>query len=196
MKTNKQRITQITGIGLLSAIVLVLQLLGSFIHLGMFSISLVLLPIVIGAALYGPFAGAWLGLVFGGAVFLSGDASAFLSISIPGTIITVLLKGLLAGLAAGYVYKLLVNKNKTVATICAAVVCPVVYTGVFLLGCATFFLNAIRTWVPSDFGGNVVMYMIVALVGFNFIAELVLNLILCPTVVHIVDIGKKYFAKR
>ena len=43
----------IAGTGLLTAIVVVLQLFGSAIKFGPFSISLVLLPIVVGAALYG-----------------------------------------------------------------------------------------------------------------------------------------------
>jgi len=195
MKTNKQQLLRLTGIALFTAIVIVLQLLGSFIRFGMFSISLVLLPIVIGAAVYGVGAGAWLGFVFGVAVLLSGDAATFLAISIPGTIVTVLAKGLLAGLAAGFVYKLLAEKNKTLAAIAAAVVCPVVNTGVFLLGCATFFLDAIREWALADFGDNVMLYMIVGLVGLNFIAELVINLIFSPTVVYIINIGKKRFTR-
>ena len=69
-------------------------------------ISLVLIPIVIGAATCGPKIGAWLGFVFGIFVLISGDAAAFLSVDIFGTIVTVLLKGTLCGLAAGYVYKL------------------------------------------------------------------------------------------
>ena len=44
---------KIVGIGLFTAIVLVLQFLGGSIRFGMFSISLVLLPIVVGAAVYG-----------------------------------------------------------------------------------------------------------------------------------------------
>ena len=46
---------------MLAALVAVLQLLGQFIKFGPVSISLVLIPIVVGAALYGPTAGAVLG---------------------------------------------------------------------------------------------------------------------------------------
>ncbi len=103
MKTNTKKIA---GIGLLTAIVVVLQLLGSFIHFGLFSISLVLIPIVVGASLYGIGAGTWLGLAFGITVLVSGDAAAFLTVNPGGTVVTVLLKGALAGLLAGGVYKL------------------------------------------------------------------------------------------
>lgn len=55
MKVNAKKIA---GVGLLTALVVVLQLLGSFIKFGTVSISLVLIPIVVGAALYGVGAGA------------------------------------------------------------------------------------------------------------------------------------------
>ena len=85
----------LAGLGLMTAIVIVLQLVGGAIRFGTFSISLVLLPIVVGAALYGRGAGAWLGFVFGAAVILSGDASAFLAVNVFGTLVTCLLKRVL-----------------------------------------------------------------------------------------------------
>ncbi|MCD7873086.1 MAG: energy-coupled thiamine transporter ThiT, partial [Clostridiales bacterium] len=78
---------KLVGIGLFTAIVVVLQLLGSFIKFGTFSISLVLIPIVVGTALYGIGAGAWLGLAFGVTVLISGDAAAFLTVNVIGTIV-------------------------------------------------------------------------------------------------------------
>ena len=194
MRTNnKARVMQLTGMGLLTAIVIVLQLLGAFVRFGPFSISLVLIPIVVGAAMYGVGAGAWLGLTFGAAVLLSGDAAAFLAISIPGTIITVLAKGIAAGALSGLVFRLLDRKSTLVATVVAAVVCPVVNTGVFLLGCATFFLKAIETWAG---GQNTFVYMIVGLVGLNFLVELLINVVLAPTAVHLIHLGRKYYTGK
>lgn len=185
MKTNTKKIA---GVGLLTAVVVVLQLLGSFIHFGPFSISLVLIPIVVGASLYGVLSGAWLGLAFGITVLISGDAAAFLAISPAGTVITVLLKGALAGLLAGTVYKAIEKKNKAVATIVAAIVCPVVNTGIFLIGCRLFFFDTIKTWAA---GTNVFVYMITGLVGFNFLFELGANIILSPTIIKLTKLGRK-----
>lgn len=179
---------KIAGLGLLTAIVVVLQLLGSFIHFGPFSISLVLIPIVVGAALYGKLSGAWLGLAFGVTVLLSGDAAAFMTVNPAGTIVTVLLKGLCAGLCAGLVYGLIEKKNKAVATIAAAVVCPLVNTGIFLIGCRLFFFETIQEWAA---GTDVLVYMITGLVGFNFLFELGANLILSPTIIKLVSLGRK-----
>ena len=182
---------KLVGIGLFTAIVVVLQLLGSFIRFGTFSISLVLIPIVVGTALYGIGAGAWLGLAFGITVLISGDASPFLAVNFFGTVATVLLKGALCGLCAGLVYKALEKKNKYVATICAAITAPVVNTGVFLLGCLAFFMPTITAWGEGLGFESVGKYMLVGFVGFNFLFELAVNVVLSPVIVRLINIGKK-----
>lgn len=175
----------------MTALVIVLQFMGAFIRFGPFSISLVLIPIVIGAATCGVGIGAWLGFVFGMVVLLSGDAAAFMSISPIGTVITVLLKGTACGLAAGLAYKALEKRNRYVAVIAAAIVCPLVNTGVFLLGCAVFFLEAITEWGIAAGHDSVVAYMFLGLVGGNFLFELGSNIILSPVIVRILSIEKK-----
>ncbi len=183
------RTKKIVGVGLMSAIVIVLQALAVLIRpTGLFSISLVLIPIVVGAALYGWKAGAWLGFVFAATVMLTGDANAFLAISPVGTILTVAVKGILAGLLAGLAYKTLEKKNSLVAVIFAAFVCPIVNTGVFLIGCKLFFMDTITQWAG---GSNVGTFMIVSLVGVNFLIEMGINMVLSPIIVRIVNIGKK-----
>lgn len=187
---NKKTKT-IVGVGLFTAIVVVLQLLGSFIKFGTFSISLVLIPIVVGAALYGIGAGAWLGLAFGITVLASGDAAPFLAVNPVGTVITVLVKGVVAGLAAGAVYKLLENKNSLVSVICAGITAPVLNTGIFLIGCIVFFMPTINEWAAAAGFDNAGKFMIVGLVGINFLIELAINLVLATVIVRIIKIGKK-----
>ena len=137
---------------------------------------------------YSVLSGAWLGLAFGITVLISGNAAAFLAVNPGGTVVTVLLKGALAGLLAGAVYKAIEKKNKVVATIVAAIICPVVNTGIFLIGCRLFFFDTIKTWAA---GTNVFVYMITGLVGFNFLFELGLNIILSPTIVKLTKLGRK-----
>ena len=196
MQTNKLRVQKITGLGLFSAAVILLQFVSMSLRFTTFSITLTLIPIVVGAAVYGIGGGAWLGLVFGLAVLMTGDAAAFLAISIPGTIITVLAKGVLAGVASGAIFRLLEKKNRTVASVAAAMICPVINSGVFFLGCLTFFISEIKLWALTDFGDNVVLYILFALIGFNFILEFAINTVFGPTIVHIVNIGKKHFASK
>lgn len=191
-KTNTKMSTQTMVLGaVLTALVVILQLMGGFIRLGMFQISLVLLPIVIGAATCGIGVGAWLGFVFGMVVLLNGDAAPFLAVSVPGTIITVLAKGIACGLTAGIVYKALEKFNRYAAVIAAAIVCPIVNTGVFLLGCLVFFMNTIREWGVAEGYTNVVGYMFLGLVGGNFLVELASNIILSPAIVKLLIIRKK-----
>ena len=191
MQNNHAKTRALTGTAILTAIVIVLQLIGGAIHFGVFSISLVLVPIVIGAALYGVWAGAWLGLVFGLMVLLTGDAAAFLPINPLGTILTVLIKGTCAGLCAGLVYRALEKKNQLLAVVCAAVTAPVVNTGIFLLGCELFFLDTIRQWGQAAGFESVGTYIITGFVGLNFLFELVVNIVLAPVIVRLVKLGRK-----
>lgn len=195
--TKRQHTRKLVGIAVFAAIVIVLQLLGAFIRLGQFSVSLVLIPIVVGSAVYGMGAGTWLGLIFGIAVLLSGDAATFLAISPIGTVITVLLKGTLAGFAVDVMYNALQKINKYLAVFVSAVLCPIVNTGVFLIGCKLFFWETIKEWsAASEYGADVVKYVLFILVGGNFIFEFIVNLVMSPAVVRIVDIGKARFGRN
>ncbi len=189
-KRKKQTKTLVLG-AVMTALVILLQFMGSFIRFGPFSISLVLIPIVIGAAMCGVKVGAWLGFVFGVVVLISGDAAAFMAIDLVGTILTVLVKGTACGLVAGFVYKALENRNRYLAVILAAIVCPVVNTGVFLLGCSVFFLEAITEWGIAGGYNNVVGYMFLGLAGGNFLFELGTNVVLSPVIVRVLSIEKK-----
>lgn len=191
MNKKPMETRKLTGIAVFTAIVVVLQLMGAFIRFGPFSISLVLIPIVVGAALYGPGAGAWLGLVFGAVVLLSGDAGPFLAVNVLGTIATVLAKGALAGLAAGLVFRAFQERRSMLAVTLSAIVCPVVNTGVFLLGCLLFFLPTIREWGTAAGFPNVGAYMVLGLVGGNFLFELLLDLILSPVIYRLICIGQR-----
>ena len=190
MTNKKQQIQKLVLGAVFSALVVVLQLLGSFIKFGPFSISLVLVPIVIGAAMCNYKIGAWLGLVFAVVVLISGDATAFFAINVPGTIITVIAKGALCGLFAGLAYKLLEKYNRYLAVIVAAIVCPVVNTGVFLIGCKLFFMSAITSWGASAGFENAAQYMFLGLAGGNFIFELATNIILAPVILRVITFNK------
>lgn len=175
---------------IITALVVLLQAVGATIKLGPFSISLVLIPIVIGTATCGWKIGAWLGFVFGAMVLISGDANLFLAVNVPGTIITVMVKGILCGLLSGLAFKgvyKFFKGNIYIATAVAAVVCPIVNTGIFLLGCLVFFMDTIREWaLAANLGGGVAYYMIFGLVGANFLVEIGANIVFSPIIVRII----------
>ena len=192
--TSQRKMTTRTMVqgAVMTALVIIMQILGTYTaFFGPFSAALALVPIIIGAALCGRSVGAWLGLVFGGVVLMTGGAALFWAFDVPGTIITVLVKGAACGLAAGVVYKLLAKWNEVVATIASAVVCPIVNTGVFLLGSAIFFLEhaeGIADVLKMDISGMALFW---ALAMGNFLFEIALSIVLSPVVVRLLQIKKK-----
>ena len=115
---------------ILTALVVVLQFVAlayrALFPVAPFTITLVLVPIVLGAALCDTRIAGWLGFVFG-VVVLCTDCAAFYAISVPATVLVVLVKGVGAGIAAGLIYRLLEKKNRYLATVAAAVASPLVY---------------------------------------------------------------------
>ncbi len=191
-KSKTQQMTEkLVLAALLTAIVAVLSYFGGFIKIGgLASISLTLIPVVLGSAVLGIWGGAWLGGVSGLVFFLTADAAFWLGLSIPGTIITVMIKGILSGLVAGAAYKLLCKTNRYLAVIASAVVCPVVNTGIFLIGCLIFFMDTVSLGAAAE-GMTVGGYLIIFFVGLNFVFELLLNIIVSPALLRIINIRKK-----
>lgn len=189
-KTNNTRKLVLAAI--FTALVAVFQCLATYTtFFGPFSTAVGLIPIVLGAIMCGPAVGAWLGLVFAFIVLVTGGANLFLAFSIPGTLITVLAKGMLCGLAAGLVNVLLKKFNKTVSVIVSALVCPLVNTGIFLLGCYVFFMpyaDAIAEAAGYTISG---FPLFVAFAMVNFAFEVGMSIVLCPVTIRILDIAKK-----
>ena len=183
-----KRTKNMVGIALLTAVVVVLQLVFGNVTIAGTPINPVLVPVVIGAALYGWAAGAWLGLASGVAILLTGAAAWFMTLHFAGTVITVLLKGTLSGLVAGLVYKLIQTKSKTLAVYVAAAVCPLVNTGIFLAGCGLFFLDSLKL---SAGGVNVWTFILTAFVGTNILVEMGINMALSPVITRLIEIEKK-----
>ena len=173
------KIKRMAAIALLMALVVVMQFISGLIPpVSGFSISLVLIPIVLGAALYGPSAGALLGATFGMVVYINCVTGADLGGAMvfqanPALCFVVVLgKGILAGMACGFVYKLLSGLNRYVAMLCAAIVCPFVNTGVFIACMMTIFKDVLSAWAG---GGDIIAYVLTGLVLANFVPELIIN---------------------
>ena len=180
---------RLTGLALMTGIIIVLQIVASFIKFGPFTITLALAPIIIGAALYGAGAGAYLGGVFGVVVFIAcvagwdiGGNILFTARPLV-TLILCVVKGALAGLAAGAVYRALAQRSPMAGSILAGIMCPVVNTGIFCLGLAGFYYDTLVAWAG---GTALVYYVITVLVGLNFLLEMAINLVLSSVIVRVV----------
>ncbi len=193
-KTINSKTERLVGLGILTAIIIVLQVISTFVKFGPFSITLSLIPIIVGAAIYGVSAGAYLGAVFSAVVIVmcitGGDIGGAMvwNANPLACFILCMLKGTLAGFEAGIHYRALEKTNKILASVVAAIISPVVNTGVFLLGLVIFFRETLMLWAG---GTEVLYYIIFGLTGVNFLVELGVNVVLSPIVVRIIQIIKK-----
>lgn len=192
MQRTHEKTLRMVQLAILVALVIVLQLVGSNIHVGPVSFSLVLIPIAVGGVLLGPAAGAILGAVFGLITVIGGVSGAdvftnFLFSRQPVlTVVLCLAKATLAGLCAGLVFRALEKHNRWVAVVLASAVAPVVNTGIFVLGTITLFRSTLEEYILNVGAGVSVVYFVVILcAGINFLAEFGVNLIASPAVYRI-----------
>jgi len=184
-RIQKDTARKIALIGLLTALAAAL----SFVKIPIIgaSITLVLPVVVIGVALCGPIVGAWLTVIPNiVAIF---DAGIFLINSPIGCVITMLLKGILTGLIAGLVYKAMAEKHPLGAVTCSAIVAPIINSGVFFLGCYLCIWDDLVA-LAGEKGVGIGM-LVFGLVILNGTIELILNAILCPTILRMIQIVKK-----
>ena len=197
---NHAQISKLVTLAVLAAIIVVLQLVSTaLVKSGTPTISLVLVPIVIGAVFFGKGAGAFLGAVFGLVTFICSATGAD-----PGSqvifnanpfmcFLTCMLKGSLSGFCAGLVYRLVSGSNPSpkrayASALLSALTAPIVNTGIFCIFMELFFRNLLVEWAG---GTEVLSYVIFTLVGVNFLIETGINLVCSPAINSIVRAVKK-----
>lgn len=180
---NSLFVRKLVGTAILTAVVLSLQLVLGSVKFGPFNITFTLVPIILGAVLYGPLSAAFLGAVFGLTVCFSvisgNDAGGFVLFS-QRPIITLLLC-LVKSTAAGYLAGLFAKRKSAVYL--SAAVAPLVNTGIFILGLVVFFRDTLVLWANGE--EAVVQFILFSILGVNFLAELLLNLLLVPVILRI-----------
>ena len=188
---NREKILKMAEFALLAAIVIIFQLLGSFIKIGPTSINLVLIPVVIGSIVLGLGAGTILGLI-GGLITLWAGISGvdpFTEVLFGAqpffTALICLVKMAAAGFGAGVVYRLIKNKNTFAATFAAAAAAPIINTGLFILGGLFLVGETLKANFVGD-GNTLLYFLVIGCAGLNFIVEFVLNIVVSPAINTIV----------
>lgn len=189
--TNSQKTKKLVGLATLTALVVGLQFLSNYVSFGSISITLALIPIAMGAILYGPLAGLFLGAVMGGIVIAAPSTiTVFMPVNPGMTIVLCLLKTAIAGLVSGYLFKLFaffakkqndVKKKKILfaaGIIVAALVVPLINTGLFIVGATIFFRDLF-----GDFTG-----VVAAVLTTNFLVEFLVSAIISPALVTLVKV--------
>ena len=196
IEKNKKKTQSLVVTALFAAIIAVLQLFVVIPPIGAAYITLSLVPIVLGAVLYGQVYGAILGLVLGlcvvyQVIFTPDPFSAAMFQLLPAvTVILCLVKTTVAGFVSGLVYKLLCKKNKTVAVFTASALCPIINTGLYLTGVLVFFGDLVGG-AASEAGKTVIMFIVSGVILTNFIPELIVNMVLAPVIIRVSEIASK-----
>lgn len=192
-KMEKQEFTtkKITGAAILSAVEIVFIVISNYITIGPVNLNLSLVPIALGAMLYGPLVGGFLGLINGAITLLSPSTIAvFMPINPWGTVIVCLLKTCLAGVISGFIFRLF-KKHTFAGSLVSSILVPIINTGLFTLGCYAFF----QAWLESGTSGlgygSSFMFLIYAVLGWNFIIEVAISLFLSSTIYTIIKIVKR-----
>ena len=189
--SNTMRIKRITGTAVLAALAVVLQLFGNIVIPGFASINLALIPIALGAILYGPLAGLFLGLV-NGAVVLFG-AQAFLAVSPFWTVVICLAKTGTAGFVSGLLFKLFKGKWMILGMYISSIVIPIINSSIFALGC----LTVLRPWLDgvseSLNNSNIAYVLFIVVIGINFLFELAVEIVLTPVIIYVFKVVTKKF---
>ncbi len=184
----REKIVYMTRIAFLAALIVVLQLMSSLlVKFGLFNLSLVLVPIVLGGIIFGPKSGALLGAVFGAIVSITSitglDAGGAMMFT-ANPIVCVLLcfvKGIACGFVPAFLYKLISKQNKkstnNIAIILSSGLCPIVNTSLFLILANIFFYDILCTWANGE---PVLSYLLNGIIIANFLPEFLLNIIICP----------------
>ncbi len=202
MRNTNQKILRMVQMAMLIALVVVLQIISAMIPpVGGVSITLTLVPVVVGAILFGRKGGALLGFSFGLIVLINcmtgldvggnilWNANPFL------TAVICFVKGIAAGFVPALLYEAVKGKKesvgsgrKYVAALVAALSAPVANTGLFVCGMLLFFMETLRAWAG---GTDLASYILLGLAGVNFLVEFLINIILTPAIVRIVEAVKK-----
>ena len=187
---NRLNVTKMVELAVLTALVVVFQLLSNFMQFGPVAFSLALVPVVIGALRLGPLAGAYLGAVLGLVNFIASFSNVFLLTLFQSSPVLYILvcfgKTILASFVAGLIYKALCRKREFLGVCLASLSAPVVNTGVFLVFMALFFRGAMIDFFGAENVGNIWTFVMVSIITFNFFIEFGVNAVLCVAVERII----------
>lgn len=192
----------VATLAVLLALVIVLQAFGGSFSIGAITLNFTLIPLVLGAIVLGPIAGAVLGFAGGFVILIqviTAGGGLYQIMWTNSPIITTLIclvKTTAAGFVAGLVFNILTKKKKNayVAIFVASGLVPIINTGLFILGCLCMWDTMAIAATGS--GHNVFMFIIVVLVTANFFVELAINLLVSPALHTVYRAVEKQFSKK
>lgn len=199
-RTSRISTTYLAELSLLVAIVILMAFtpLGYFKTLGL-DITLLVIPVAIGAITLGPKAGAILGATFGITSFVRAayGMSAFLKILFDinpfGAFVTCVVARTLVGWLTGLIFARLKNtrlNNKAVFV--SSLCCPLLNTTLFMSSLVLFFYNTDKIQsLVAKFGSANPVAFIIAFVGTNGLLEVIICSIIGGIIAQRLNIALK-----
>lgn len=197
MKKADQKTMFIVEMGILLAIILLFAFTNlGYMKFGLIEITLMCLPVAIGAIVTGPLGGAILGLAFGLTSFfqcfgMSVFGTFIFNISPIKTAVVCILPRILCGLLPGLLFQALQKIDRTkiasffVAALATALLNTVLFTGTLLL---LFWHADGFTQTMSEWGMDIstVWLFVVSFVGLNGIIEAAVNVFLAGSLSKVI----------
>ena len=185
-------------LGILIALVIVLQLFASAIPMFGVTLNFSLIPIALASILLGALGGAIVGFTCGLVVFITmailgqEPSTAYLFQTNP-VILTIMCIGktTLAGVASGLLFNALKKINFHTAVIASSLIIPIVNTGIYMLGIVLMKESAAQFMALATSSAGAVFAVVFGLIWLNFVLEMVITAIFTPMLYRVVKIFKK-----
>ncbi len=193
-KTRSEKIRYITGLGILLATVVVLAFISNYVVInGTININLALIPIIIGACIYGPTVGLMLGIVDGAIILTAPSTAGFLAYNPVATVFLCLLKTGIAGLLVGFLFKWLskTKLNMILTTGLSSVIVPIVNTSLFFAGVSLWFVPLF-----GESAAEALKILFTTTFLCNFLIEFTFTVIMVPVISKLIQIVIKQINSR
>ncbi len=185
-------------LGILIAIVIVLQLFASAIPMFGVTLNFSLIPIALAGIIMGWIGGAIVGFSCGLVVFITmavlgqEPSTAFLFQTNP-VILTLMCIGktTVAGIVSGLLYKLISKKNSALAVGVASIIIPIVNSGVYMLGIVLMKESAAQFMGLTSSSASVVFSVVFGIIWLNFVLEMAINTIFTPIIYRVIRVIDK-----
>ena len=192
---NNEKIFKITITAILGAI---LTILGFFpIKISALSITLTVIPVAIGIIICGTKTGIILGTLFGFVSFFQcfgydAFGTTLFNISPLFTFLVCVPTRILVGTIPGFVYKMLVQKNKHLAQIAVCLLVPVLNTLFFMTTLCLCFYNTefIQSFVTALNATNPLMFVLL-FVGINGVVEILCGVLISYPISKALEVSMK-----
>lgn len=184
-------------LGILIALVIVLQLFASAIPMFGVTLNFSLIPIAFAGIMLGWIGGAIVGFSCGLVVFITmavigqEPSTAYLFQASP-VILTVMCIGktTVAGIVSGILYKIISRKNVHIAVCLSALVIPIVNTAIYLIGIVLMKEHAALFMGLTNSSASVVFSVVFGLIWLNFVLEMIINVIFTPMIYRVIRVLK------